>query len=86
MSGTSGYAVIPTELARTPMLSAQSKAVYVALTSHRGEESITLRQLAKEVGTTPETTKKALDALHKRGWGDSLARLSPAVIDEEGTK
>ncbi|MGF3057345.1 hypothetical protein [Microbacterium sp. YY-01] len=83
MSTFNGFAIIPIDLARTPALSAQSKAVYVALTSHCQDESITLRQLAKEVGTTPEATKKALTALYARGWGDLLTHIGPAVIEDE---
>lgn len=84
MTAHGGFAIIPTELARTASVSAQAKAVYVALTSHRGEETITLEQLAKEVGTTPDTARRALESLHKRGWGTTLAALAalaPIVIE-----
>lgn len=79
MTDLSGFAIIPTELARTSSVSAQAKAVYVALTSHRGERTVTLDQLAKEVGTTPDATRRALESLYKRGWGVTLDALAPAV-------
>ena len=81
MTELSGFAIIPTELARTASVSAQAKAVYVALTSHRGEKTITHEQLARDVGTTPDAARRALEALHKRGWGATLDALSPTVIE-----
>jgi predicted ArsR family transcriptional regulator len=59
--------------------------VYVALTSHRGEEAVSLEQLAKEVGTTPEAVRRALDALHSRGWGATLDVLAPSVVERGST-
>lgn len=85
MTDLSGFAIIPTELARTASVSAQAKAVYVALTSHRGDKTITLEQLAKEVGTTPDTARRALESLHKRGWGATLAALAP-IVTEHGSE
>lgn len=81
MSDLSGFAIIPTELARTASVSAQAKAVYVALTSHRGEKVVALDQLAKEVGTTPDATRRALESLYRRGWGATLTALAPTVIE-----
>lgn len=81
-----GFAIIPAELARSAAVSAQAKAVYVALTSHRGEPTITVEQLAKEVGTTPEVVRRALESLHKRGWGVALEALSPRVIEGESRR
>lgn len=85
MVSSSGFAIIPTALARSAAVSAQAKAVFIALTSHQGEKNITLAQLAKEVGTTPETTLRALEALTRRGWGAVLQASSPAVVlDDPG--
>ncbi|MGO1412585.1 MAG: hypothetical protein ACTHU7_14250 [Microbacterium sp.] len=78
-----GFAIIPADLARTPAVTAQAKAAYAALTSHRGEKTILLRDLAKEVGTTPEATQKALRSLYDRGWGELLTRIAPRVIEED---
>lgn len=85
MTALSGFAIIPMELARTASVSSQAKAVYVALTSHRGEEAVSLEQLAKEVGTTPEAVRRALDALHSRGWGATLDVLAPSVVERGST-
>lgn len=76
-----GFAIIPVKLAQSAAVSAQAKAVYVALMSHSGAESVELAQLAKEVGTTPQATARALDTLHQRGWGRALDGLAPRVVD-----
>jgi predicted Rossmann fold nucleotide-binding protein DprA/Smf involved in DNA uptake len=78
-----GFAVIPVELARSAAVSAQAKAVFIALTSHHGEGPVPIANLAREVGTTPATAMKALSTLHQRGWGSVLATLAPPVLPEE---
>ena len=80
-----GFAVIPVDLARTPSVSAQATATYIALTSHRGQPTILRRDLAQDVGTTPEATLKALRTLRDRGWADLLDRIAPRVIKEDAS-